>query len=140
MKIEIAIATPQDVLTVWPLMQDKIRKALTRAAGDTWTEQQLLQHLCLGPGKMLIAKDGEEILGCLIIELLTRWKGKCLYVLASAGIDHGRWSSEMNEVLRALARDAGCYCIEAYCADGVERVIQKYGWQRKAVLMVMEMT
>ena len=87
---------------------------------------------------MLVAGIGDELpLGCLIIEFLERDKGKCLFVLALAGIDHRRWSGEMNKVLRQMAKDAGCYCIEAYCADGVERVIEKYGWHRKAVLMEM---
>src|SRR5215471_8338450 len=116
--VQIHAATKAEALWLWPRLQERIRKALSRAAGDSWTEQDLFRHLTLGPGTMMVATDDDDVLGCLIIDIQQRAKGKCLFVLAAAGVDHRRWSSEMNEVIADMARDAGCYCMEAYCADG----------------------
>lgn len=128
-----------ELLSVWPLLQRAFRRAQGAACGDRMDEVEILNSLCEGSRELLVAREGDELLGGIIIEFVKRPKGLgCIVVVSlfNALRDVPRWTPQMNTFLIGYAKGLrGCYVIEAFARDGAVEPLEQLGWRRKATLM-----
>jgi hypothetical protein len=84
---------------------------------------------------MWIAVDGGEVLGGIIWSAHPKDTGTQLWVDFIFGKDMSEWLPGLMDLGRDMKDIVGAYTIEASCRRGLAKVLERYGWRRKAVIM-----
>lgn len=119
MQVSGPIAVPL-IDGLWPHLREGFQRALLRTGGDIETGDLWVQ--CRnGSAFLLIAHDGEQIVGASIWKAQTWQTGRVLRCLALYGSEMTGWIHDMKALAERLAKDNGCTSL---VSEG------RLGWQR----------
>lgn len=127
----INIVPPEMAAQVWSRFLSQIEHGLTKGAGDTTTDGDILAGIIRGDSIMW-SVDDKAIIVFQIQQYPTK---KVLFIELIAGTDLGSWINEAQRLLREYADLVGAKDIEAVTRMGLTKVLPKYGWKPKAAIM-----
>jgi hypothetical protein len=86
---------------------------------------------------MWVALDGADVVGGIIWSVREVDTGRKIWVEFIFGRDIERWLDDLMDLGRDMKEIVGAYAIEGSCRRGLVRILERHGWQQKAVIMEM---
>lgn len=123
----------------WPLVKDMLRPAIERTNGAL-DEKSVVKALAQRAMQLWVIMEGEsdaeEPIAALVTEIITYPTGlKICRGILVGGRDNEKWRTQAEDVISAWARSEGCSFLQEIGRYGWERVLEKQGWKRGAVIM-----
>lgn len=131
----ISRVTADSLNDVWGQMAPMIIKGLSHGEGDGWTLDALLDAVRGGSMEMLVAHEGNDVLGCAILAIREYPRKTSVFVQMVAGRHGHIWSGEMIDCLESYREANSADFVEASCRPGLARYLARHGWRRKAIVM-----
>ena len=124
----ISAVSPEMVPVLWPVMFEKLEKAVECANGELDMEDvfsKMMNKIMLP----IVISEGENIIAVIAVEVRDFDSGKrILNVTLAGGSKLDSWVALLDETLIGLARDKNCSEIYIVGRAGWQRAIKKYGY------------
>jgi len=126
------VAVPaQHVERIWPYVAAYVDAACKEAATLQTAEQIKAKILDRDMQLWAVRIDGKTV-GAVVTEIYDTAAGKTCGVPIVGGDGLGEWLHLLS-VIEAWAKAHGCVRSESVCRSGWERVLRRYGWEKKAI-------
>lgn len=135
---EFRTVPAEQIGAAWPSIHPLIERALRHGQGDGTTAEHVRAKLLLGDSRLWVAQleDG-RILGGVIWAARRYDTGVKIHVDFIFGTDLSEWLSDLMMLGRHVQIETGAMCIEGSCRPGLAKILKRYGWREKAVIMEM---
>ena len=123
-EIKVALVNPEDITYVWDDVVPLLDKALTHSEGELLSED-LAKHLDSGDLRMWVAMQDNEIIACMITEIITYPRKKIVRVITLAGRDMSM-RYDFLPMLEGYAIRHECSALEAWTRKGMTRKLKDW--------------
>ena len=113
---------------VWPQVEPFIKEALEFSKGD-YTVEHVQALVSTGQWVLIVAFDGEKILGAATVHLFNRPSSRIAFVTAIGGKLIS--SHDTFRQLKALLASFGATSIEGAARESIARLWSRYGFETK---------
>lgn len=123
------------VESVWGSVEKYLHDGIADADAE-YTIDQLKTFLTSGRWKLIIAlNEQDDVIGATAVSMI-RYPDHCVAFLASIGgkmISNKKYIDELKELLKCYGADR----IQGYVQDSVQRLYQRFDFNKKSVLVEM---
>lgn len=112
---------------VWPKIRGYIANA-TKYTFGRYEPEDVLDLLFFQDHQLWVALDGEDVIGCIITNVIQYPRKRVLSCPFVTGEDFKRWKYPMLRLLGKWATDNGCEALESSARIGWERVFKDDGY------------
>ena len=130
--MNIALVPKQDYITIFPLIEEYLKKAAKFTFGR-YSEQDIKNELLTKQQQLWIAFEGTNLFGFVVTEVITYPKMKTLIMHFTAGKELPRWKDVMLFELRNFSKLNNCKIIESYGRKGWAKVFKQDGYKTKFI-------
>jgi len=124
------LVPPEQLESVWPLIADKLDKAIERSRGR-WSMDALYQALQSEMYHLWLAFDNDNVVdGVGVTQIVTYPNRRMLAIQFLGGENFMDWVWSMLGTFNNFARDVGCEGIEATGRDGFWKWLSKDGFEK----------
>jgi len=123
-QIKIALVNPEDVTYVWDDVLPLLNKALRHSEGELEPED-LIKHLDKGDLRMWVAMQDNEMIACMVTEIISYPRKKIVRVITLAGKDMDSWYDFL-PMLEGYAVNNECSSLEAWTRKGMTRKLKDW--------------
>ena len=121
---KVALVNPEDITYVWDDALPLLNKALKHSEGELEAED-LIKHLDKGDLRMWVAMQDNEIIACMVTEIITYPRKKIVRVITLSGKDMDMWYDFL-PVLEGYAVNNECSSLEAWTRKGMTRKLKDW--------------
>lgn len=118
------IRKPEDLEEFWPLLVSKVADALEYADGK-WSLADIYDDILRQDKQLWVVYTQEDILGCVITEIVRYPQGNRLGIFLLSGVDFDDWYPLRVEIY-LWAKEYGCKVCEFYGRKGWERKLKDF--------------
>jgi|TARA_Y100000310_G_C20475682_1_gene712277 hypothetical protein len=123
-KCKVVLVAPSDVSYVWDDVVPLLDKALQYSEGEM-TSDDLAPHLDNENLRMWVAMKGNEIIACMVTEVIEYPRKKIVRVITLAGKDMDLWYDFL-PLVEGYAVKQGCSALEAWTRKGMTRKLKDW--------------
>ena len=133
--MRVVYVSPEHIDEVWGKCRPKILKAMSRGAGQHYTED-FYKKKVQNKEMLLIAAIESDVVACGVISVQEYPNHKGVYIELLAGERLDEWITHVEDFLRRYRDQIGATTIEASCRPGL--VARLTNWRQSAVLMELK--
>ena len=119
--MQVSLCGVAQVDQVWPALREGLQRALLRTGGDM-VSGDLWSAVRSGNAFLLVAHEGDKILGASVWRSETWQSGVKLRCLALFGVGMKSWIGEMRELAVRIAHDCGATSLVSEGRAGWQKV------------------
>lgn len=125
-----------DFKSVWPVFRRQYLAMLKRGAGESLTEDEIIDCLYSGEYQMIYGVlENSRLCGSCIFTFQEREKGLACFVVGIAGWDMDEWKDPFCDYMDEVCKMKGCYALETIARAGNVPQLKERGWRTKGTWM-----
>lgn len=139
--MNVSLVPVVNVDPIWPLLREGLHEACLATGGDISTADLWVQCRS-GSAFLLVATEGEKIMGASIWRTDTWETGRRLRCLALYGTKARLWIQDMRKMVESLKADTGSIALvaEGRCGPNGEPIWQHFFPKARAIRVLYEET
>lgn len=121
----------------WKYAEPYVKRALDHTSGE-FTPTDIRDYCRNQVIQLWLIAEGERVIGACTTEIVVYPQRKHCRVVTLGGTKAPEWTSLLDTILAAWAKEQGCVAMEAFVRKGYVPVLGKYGYKPKYTALVRE--